>query len=76
MRVVRLLIYEGSGAWMEGQLSRSFPNGRRLLYANNSITAITLGTLPDVFNLLIKKSDDSMPDTVKKEAEDAKEQPD
>lgn len=48
MKVLRLLIYEGSIEEVEKQLANSLPDGKRTGLGHLTITAITLGTLPFV----------------------------
>jgi hypothetical protein len=54
MKVLRLLVYEGPEEWVQDTLNRSI-QGKREMGQDKSITAISIGTLPDNLNLLIQK---------------------
>uniref|UniRef100_A0A6H1ZFX8 Uncharacterized protein n=1 Tax=viral metagenome TaxID=1070528 RepID=A0A6H1ZFX8_9ZZZZ len=52
MKVIRLIIYDGDSDWVLKTISDSI-QGTRTISTGGSITAITLGTLPDSLELMI-----------------------
>ena len=57
MRVLRLLIYEGSEYWIQDTFSRCQIQGKRIIGVNKTITSIFLGKLPDEIEMFIKEKE-------------------
>jgi len=53
MKVIRVLIYEGDEEWLQRQLGGSMNDGKKDLGSGRSIKAITLGTMPDIVDILL-----------------------
>jgi hypothetical protein len=54
MRVMRLLVYEGPDEWVQRVLGDSI-KGKKQFSEGRSIIAITMGTIPDDTDVLVKK---------------------
>ena len=67
MRVIRLLVYEGDEEWVLKTVASSIQGTKEILQKSvpRRITAITLGTVPDGLDLLIRQNEPAI-------AEDAK----
>jgi hypothetical protein len=66
MRVIRILKYEGSEDWIKDTLKASLPDGTKQVNLGLDITAITLGDMPDNFDIILqtigkKKKADASP---------------
>jgi hypothetical protein len=57
MKVIRVLIYEGDEEWMQRQLGGSVNDGKKDLGHGRSIKAITLGTMPDIVDVMLPISE-------------------
>ncbi len=58
MKLVRILIYEGDEKWIARQRVHSLPDGKKEFTKDRSISVVTLGTLPDSFDLLLDASEE------------------
>lgn len=68
MKVVRILIFDGSPDWLDEQLGRSIPDGVKVITGGNKIKIVTLGELPDIADLIFSKKSDFIQE--EKEGED------
>jgi len=58
MKVVRILIYEGSERWVMDTLSKSLPDGIKDIARGNLIKVATLGTMSDPVDVIFKEGED------------------
>jgi hypothetical protein len=58
MRVIRLVVYEGSEEWIERTLAKSIKGKCQAINPTiGKITAITLGSIPDDLEIFIKEEE-------------------
>jgi hypothetical protein len=55
MKVIRVLKYEGPEEWIKDTLSKSLPDGTRYIGSDRQIAVVTLGVMPDCFDLLTEE---------------------
>ena len=65
VRVIRILVYEGSREWVEHTLEKGAvpANGRKVISHGMTVASMTIRGFPDVIEMLTTDKDSAQPET-------------